>query len=44
MAEVAVFWGRRKTRMSRGLWAAPILLCATLALSACGDMSRFQTA
>jgi len=44
MAEVAVFRGRRETGMSRGLWAAPILLCAFLALSACGDMSRFQTA
>src|SRR5674476_1245684 len=30
--------------MSRGLWAAPVLLCAALALSACGYMSRFQTA
>jgi predicted Zn-dependent protease len=44
MAEVAVFWGRRETGMSRGLWAAPVLLCVSLALSACGDMSRFQTA
>jgi len=30
--------------MSRRLWAATSLLCAAFALSACGDMSRFQTA
>jgi predicted Zn-dependent protease len=30
--------------MSRRLWAAPLLLATALALSACGDMSRFQTA
>jgi predicted Zn-dependent protease len=30
--------------MSRRLWVAPALLCAALALAACGDMSRFQTA
>ena len=30
-------------RKSRRLWAAPLVLCAGLALSACGDMSRFQT-
>jgi predicted Zn-dependent protease len=30
--------------MSRRLWAAPVLLCASLALSACGDMSRFEVA
>jgi predicted Zn-dependent protease len=30
--------------MSRRLWAAPILLSACVALSACGDMNRFQTA
>src|SRR5512146_724395 len=30
--------------MSRGLWAAPVLLCAGLALAACGEMGRFQTA
>src|SRR6202166_1007829 len=29
-------------RMSRRLWAAPVLLSASLALAACGDMSRFQ--
>src|SRR4051812_44249135 len=29
--------------MSRRLWAAPALLCATLALPGCGDMGRFQT-
>ncbi|MGE0289015.1 MAG: M48 family metalloprotease [Bradyrhizobium sp.] len=27
----------------RSLWAAPILLCAAVSLSACGDLSRFQT-
>src|ERR1700689_2846461 len=30
--------------MSRRLWAAPIVLGASLLLAACGDMSRFQTA
>jgi predicted Zn-dependent protease len=30
--------------MSRRLWAAPIVLCAAFALTACGDTSRFQTA
>ncbi|WP_244528038.1 M48 family metalloprotease [Tardiphaga sp. OK245] len=30
--------------MSRRLWAAPTLLCAALALSACGDASRFEAA
>src|ERR1700733_8091991 len=30
--------------MSGRLWAAPALLCAALALGACGDISRFQTA
>ncbi|WP_286144429.1 M48 family metalloprotease [Bradyrhizobium sp. NFR13] len=30
--------------MSRCLWAAPALLCAALALSACGDASRFEAA
>jgi len=30
-------------RKSRRLWAAPVVLCAGLSLSACGDMSRFQT-
>src|ERR1700733_1898734 len=29
--------------MGRGLWAAPVLLCAGLALAACGDINRFQT-
>ena len=28
--------------MSRGLWAAPLLLCAGFTLAACGDISRFQ--
>src|SRR5665213_1957584 len=30
--------------MSRHLWAAPVLLCAALALPGCGDLGRFQTA
>jgi predicted Zn-dependent protease len=30
--------------MSRRLWAAPGVLCLALALAACGDMGRFQTA
>ena len=30
--------------MSRSLWAAPVLLCAALALAGCGDVGRFQTA
>src|SRR3984885_13707826 len=29
--------------MSRGPWAAPVLLCAAVALAACGDIGRFQT-
>jgi predicted Zn-dependent protease len=29
--------------MSRRLWAAASLLCAAFALSACGDLGRFQT-
>jgi predicted Zn-dependent protease len=40
---VAEFAGRRKKRMSRRLWAAGSLLCAAFALSACGDLGRFQT-
>ena len=40
--------GRHETRhqswMSRRLWAAPVLLCAALALAGCGDLGRFQTA
>src|ERR1700674_2397513 len=43
VARVAEFAGRRKTRISRRLWAAPVLLCAAFALSACGDINRFQT-
>ncbi|SEH72042.1 Putative Zn-dependent protease [Tardiphaga sp. OK245] len=34
----------RQTSLSRRLWAAPTLLCAALALSACGDASRFEAA
>ena len=30
--------------MSRRLWAAPLVLCAALALTACGEISRFQAA
>jgi predicted Zn-dependent protease len=30
-------------RQGRSLWAAPLLLCAAVSLSACGDMGRFQT-
>ena len=36
--------GRRDSRISRRLWAAPVLLCTTVALSACGEMGRLQTA
>ena len=36
--------GRRKWGTSRRLWAAPGALCLALALAACGDMGRFQTA
>jgi predicted Zn-dependent protease len=36
--------GRHETGMGRCLWAAPVLLCAAFALSACGDLGRFQTA
>ena len=35
--------GRRETWTSR-LWAAATLLCIGFALSACGDISRFQVA
>jgi predicted Zn-dependent protease len=35
--------GRQKGWECRGLWAAPALLCVAIALSACGDLSRFQT-
>jgi predicted Zn-dependent protease len=34
----------RQTSLSRCLWAALALLCAALALSACGDASRFEAA
>ena len=44
MAEVAECAARRKTGQSRQLWAAPAVLCASLALAACGDINRFQTA
>ena len=40
---MAGFAGRRETRTSRRLWAAPALLCAVFTLAACGDISRFQT-
>jgi predicted Zn-dependent protease len=41
---VAKCVGRRKTGKSRRFWAAPAVLCASLALAACGDINRFQTA
>ncbi|QDM18954.1 M48 family metalloprotease [Tardiphaga sp. vice352] len=34
----------RQTSLSRRRWAAPVLLCLSFALSACGDVSRFETA
>ncbi len=34
----------RQTSLSRRLWAAPVVLCAALSLSACGDTSRFEAA
>jgi len=36
--------GQRNGNTSRSLWVAPVLLSAALALAACGDMNRFQTA
>ncbi len=42
MTAVAHDVGQKRT--SRGLWAAPVLLCAGFALAACGDMGHFQTA
>jgi len=36
--------GRHKIWKGRRLWAAPVLLCAGLALASCGDLGRFQTA
>lgn len=33
-----------QSSVSRRLWAAPVVLCAALALSGCGDMSRFEVA
>ena len=38
------FAERRRTKVGRHLLAAPAVLCATLILAGCGDMSRFQTA
>ena len=34
---------RQTGRKGRRLWAAPALVCAAVGLSACGDISRFQT-
>ena len=34
----------RQTSFSRRLWAAPVVLCVALALSGCGDASRFEAA
>jgi predicted Zn-dependent protease len=36
--------GRRKEKVSRRLWAALGVLWLSLGLTACGDMTRFQTA
>ena len=37
--------GQRDDRMSRRLWAAPVVLCALFTLAGCGDLgTRFQTA
>ena len=37
--------GRRNDRMSRRLWAAPVVLCTVWTLAGCGDLgSRLQTA
>ena len=38
---VAGWMNLRETRMGRRLWAAPAVLCATLTLAGCGDMTRF---
>ena len=40
---VAGLAGQQQKRDCRSRWAAPVLLCAGLALAACGDISRFQT-
>src|ERR1700722_1600527 len=42
VTDVAGGAGQHETGMSRGLWAAPMLLCAGFMLAACGDISRFQ--
>jgi predicted Zn-dependent protease len=34
----------RQINLSRRLWAAPVVLCVALTLSACGDASRFEAA
>jgi predicted Zn-dependent protease len=34
----------RQISVSRRLWAAPVVLCTALALSGCGDASRFEVA
>lgn len=34
----------RQTSLSRRLWAAPVVLCVALSLTACGDTSRFEAA
>jgi predicted Zn-dependent protease len=36
--------GLHERGASGRFWAAPLLLCAAFALTACGDISRFQTA
>jgi predicted Zn-dependent protease len=35
---------RRETGMTRRLWAAPVWLCATLALAGCSEFGKLQTA
>ena len=44
MATVTGHVEQRGTGLSRRLLAVPAMLCACLVLSACGDMSRFETA
>ncbi|HXO69329.1 MAG TPA: M48 family metalloprotease [Bradyrhizobium sp.] len=44
MTTVRRGWRWRGTCDSRRGWAASVLLCASLSLAGCGDISRFQTA
>src|SRR5262249_12380996 len=45
LARSAVVTGTRQQtgRKGRAAWAAPVLVCAAVSLSACGDIARFQT-